>query len=80
MTGQPAPQNSQSYVPPATAPRRRLTRSQDDRMVAGVCAGLARHLGLDPTLVRLLTVLGVVFGFGSVAIAYLVAWVVLPED
>ncbi|WP_248583058.1 PspC domain-containing protein [Nocardioides sp. InS609-2] len=64
-----------------TAPAvRRISRSSDDKMVAGVCAGLARHLGVDPTLVRLLTVLGVIFGFGSVAIAYLVAWVVLPQD
>lgn len=64
-----------------TAPAvRRITRSSDDKMVAGVCGGLAKHLGVDPTLVRLLTVLGVVFGFGSVAIAYLIAWVVLPQD
>jgi len=59
--------------------RPRLTRSHDDRMVAGVCAGLARHLGVDPTLVRLLTVIGVIFGFGTVAIAYVIAWVILPE-
>ncbi len=62
-----------------TVRRPRLVRSRDERMVAGVCAGLARHLGVDPTLVRLLTVIGVIFGFGTVAIAYLVAWVVLPE-
>ena len=59
--------------------RPRLTRSRDERMVAGVCAGLARHLGVDPTLVRLLTVIGVIFGFGTVAIAYVIAWVILPE-
>lgn len=58
---------------------RRLVRSREDRMVAGVCAGVAAYLGVDVTLVRLLTVLGAVFGFGSVAIAYLVAWVLLPE-
>ncbi len=60
--------------------RRRLVRSSDDKMVAGVCGGLAHHLGVDPTLVRLLTVLGVIFGLGSVAVAYLVAWVILPLD
>lgn len=68
---------TQTQAAPAV---RRLTRSTDDRMVAGVCAGVARHLGVDPTLVRLLTVLGVVFGLGSVAVAYLVAWIVLPEQ
>jgi phage shock protein PspC (stress-responsive transcriptional regulator) len=45
-----------------------------------VCAGLADHLGLDVTLVRLLTVLITVLGFGSVIIAYLVAWVIVPKD
>ena len=63
-----------------STPGRRLRRSRDDRMVAGVCAGLARHLGLDPTLVRVLTVVGVVFGLGSVALVYLVAWLVVPQE
>ena len=49
-------------------------------MLGGVCAGLADHLGLDVTLVRLLTVLVTVLGFGSVIIAYLVAWVIVPKD
>ncbi len=68
-----------SDAQPTPGPRR-LTRSSDDKMIAGVCGGLARHLDLDPTLVRLLTVLGVIFGFGSVAIAYLAAWVIVPRD
>ena len=62
----------------ATAPRR-LTRNSQDAMLGGVCSGLADHFGLDVTLVRVLTVLGVVFGFGSVAVAYVVAWVLLPK-
>jgi phage shock protein PspC (stress-responsive transcriptional regulator) len=49
-------------------------------MVAGVCAGLADHLGIDVTLLRLLTVLATVLGFGSVIIAYLIAWVIVPKD
>lgn len=65
---------------PANAPARRLTRSRDDKILGGVCAGIAEYAGLDVTLVRLLTVLGVVFGFGSVAVAYVVAWVLLPKD
>ena len=68
-----------SDAQPTPGPRR-LTRSRDDKMIAGVCGGLARHLDLDPTLVRLLTVLGVIFGLGSVAIAYLAAWVIVPRD
>jgi phage shock protein C len=65
---------------PAPAPRpKRLVRSSDDAMVAGVCAGIADYFGIDVTLVRILAVAGVIFGFGSVAVAYLVAWVLLPK-
>lgn len=60
-------------------PARRLTRSRDDKILGGVCAGIAEYAGLDVTLVRLLTVLGVFFGLGSVFVAYLVAWVLLPK-
>ncbi len=44
---------------------RRLTRNTEEGMLGGVCAGLADHLGLDVTLVRILAVLGAIFGFGS---------------
>ena len=64
---------------PAREPRR-LVRRTDGKLLGGVCAGVADHLGLDPTLVRLLTVLLTVLGFGSVVIAYLVAWVIVPKD
>ena len=58
----------------------RLTRSSDDRMVAGVAGGLARHFGYDPALVRLaIATLGVVT-FGTAFAGYLVAWLVIPQD
>ena len=47
-----------------TAPRKRLVRRTDDKMIAGVCSGVADYLGVDVTLVRVLTVLLAVFGFG----------------
>ncbi len=56
-----------------------LTRRRDDRMIAGVCSGVADYLGIDPTVVRLLTVLGAIFSFGTIAVAYIVAWVLMPE-
>jgi phage shock protein PspC (stress-responsive transcriptional regulator) len=65
---------------PTAPPPRRLVRRTDDSMLGGVCSGLADHLGLDPTLVRVLTVLVTVLGFGSVIIAYLIAWVIVPKD
>lgn len=58
---------------------KRLVRPYDDRMVAGVCSGVARYAGIDPTLVRLLAVLGIVFSFGTALVAYVVAWILMPE-
>jgi phage shock protein PspC (stress-responsive transcriptional regulator) len=60
--------------------RKRLVRRTDDKMIGGVCAGVADYSGLDPTLVRILTVVGAVLGLGSVVIAYLVAWAVMPTE
>jgi phage shock protein PspC (stress-responsive transcriptional regulator) len=41
---------------------------------------VADYFGLDPTLVRILTVVGAVLGLGSVVVAYVVAWAVMPTD
>ncbi|MEO8355571.1 MAG: PspC domain-containing protein [Chloroflexota bacterium] len=59
---------------------KQLTRSTSNRMLAGVCAGLADYLGIDPTIVRLLTVLAFFTGFGGIAIVYLVMAIVVPEQ
>jgi phage shock protein C len=58
---------------------KQLVRRRDDRMVAGVCSGVAGYLGVDVTLVRLLAVLGLVFSLGTVLVAYVVAWILMPE-
>ena len=58
---------------------KRLYRSRNDRMIAGVCAGLAEYLDIDPTIVRLLFVLGFVAG-GATFWAYLVMMLVVPEQ
>jgi phage shock protein C len=62
-----------------TSTTRRLTRRFDDRMVAGVCSGVAAYLGVDVTLVRLLTVVAAIFSVGAVAVAYIAAWILMPE-
>jgi phage shock protein PspC (stress-responsive transcriptional regulator) len=59
---------------------RRLVRPYDDRVISGVCAGVARYLNLDPTLVRILTVLLVVVGFFTPVVVYLAAWLLMPEE
>ena len=58
---------------------RRLVRRRDDKVVAGVCSGLADYLGVDPTLVRLLTVLAALISCGTAVIAYVAAWILMPE-
>lgn len=70
----------QNTDPAPFTPTVRLTRSRDDRMVAGVCGGLARAYGLDPALVRLVLVLLTVFGAGAGAVAYVAAWILVPEQ
>ena len=59
-------------------PPRRLVRS-DDRWIGGVCGGIANYLNVDVNLVRLITVIGAVFGVGAVVIAYVIAWVLMPS-
>jgi phage shock protein C len=55
-----------------------LTRSESNRVIAGVAGGIAQRLGVNPTLVRLAWVVSVLFG-GFGILAYLVLWVVLPK-
>ena len=57
-----------------------LVRPREGRMVAGVCAGLAEYFGLDVTLVRLIVAVVAVITGGVGALAYLVAWVIIPGE
>lgn len=56
-----------------------LTRSKSNRMIAGVCAGLADYLNMDPTVMRLLFALGLLAFNGGMVLAYLVMALVIPE-
>jgi phage shock protein C len=57
-----------------------LVRSRTDRMVAGVCGGIAEYFGWDVTLVRVLVAaLALVTGGGGL-LAYLVAWAIMPQE
>ena len=58
---------------------RRLTRPRDDRFIAGVCSGLARRFGLSSGMVRLLFLLSCLLP-GPQFIAYLVLWIVVPNE
>jgi phage shock protein C len=58
---------------------KQLRRPLDDRMVAGVCSGVARYLGIDPVLVRAGFVVLAVVTWGAALVAYPVMWIVMPE-
>jgi phage shock protein C len=55
-----------------------LTRSRANRMIAGVCAGVAQHYGWDLNLVRIITFVVILFT-GVGALVYLAAWIIIPE-
>lgn len=57
---------------------KRLYRSDTDKMICGVCGGIAEYFDLDPTLVRLAWIIFFAFG-GSGFIAYIIAAVVIPR-
>jgi phage shock protein C len=80
MSYDPTPaQPHEPQQPAGTPPPRRLVRSRNDRWIAGVCGGVAEYTGVDANLVRLIVVLGTIFGFGSLLVAYVVAWILMPE-
>ena len=57
--------------------QKRLYRSREEKIIGGVCGGLAEYFNVDPTLIRLALVLITLFG-GAGIIAYLVLWVIVP--
>ncbi len=59
--------------------RQGLYRSRSDRMIAGVCGGLARRFNISSTWVRLAFVFIVLLG-GAGFLLYLILWVIMPEE
>jgi phage shock protein PspC (stress-responsive transcriptional regulator) len=56
-----------------------LVRPRQGRILAGVCAGLGRRVGLDPWLVRVLAIASL-FLPGPQFVAYIVLWILMPSD
>jgi len=73
-SGEPPPAGS---VP---EPPKDLRRSITDRKLFGVCGGLAKYLGVDPTIVRLLLVLMVLGSFGWALLLYIILGIIMPEE
>lgn len=58
---------------------KKLYRSNSNRMIAGVCAGIAEYFNIDPTIVRLAWAVFCILG-GSGILAYIVAAIIIPEE
>lgn len=58
---------------------RQLVRPNEGRVLAGVCAGIARYFGIDPLIVRIALVLFGLF-VGSGILAYLIGWALIPDS
>ena len=58
----------------------KLTRSMTDKMLAGVCGGVAQSLGIDATIVRVVFVLLALGGVFPGVLAYLICWFVMPPE
>jgi phage shock protein PspC (stress-responsive transcriptional regulator) len=57
-----------------------LLRPRAGRQIAGVCLALARSNGWDVGIVRIITVLGLIFSGGLVGVAYVAGWIGIPEE
>src|SRR6059036_129 len=71
---------TQATTPTPEPPvKRRLTRSSNDRVIAGVAGGLGRYFKVDPVVVRLAFIVGSFFG-GAGLVSYGAAWLLVPND
>ena len=72
------PEPTVAAAPPPAARPRRLERSRDDRVIAGVCGGLGESLGVDAVLIRI-AALVLVFAGGAGLLLYGIGWIAMPE-
>ncbi len=64
---------------PQQGEQRLLRRSRSDKVVAGVCGGLGRYLGIDPVVLRIAFVVLALAGGGGVPL-YIIGWIVIPQE
>lgn len=74
---EPEPEPTVAIRPPTAGPRR-LERSREDRVIAGVCGGLGEYLGVDAVLIRI-AALVLVFAGGAGLLLYGIGWIAMPE-
>ncbi len=60
--------------------KQKLRRSQSNKMIAGVCGGLAKYFGLDASLLRIIYVLVTIFTVFAGALVYIILWIIIPAE
>ena len=58
---------------------KRLTLSSENAKIAGVCGGIGEYFGIDPTIVRILWILGTLVSLGTGIFAYFICWLLIPN-
>lgn len=58
---------------------KKLYLSETDRKIAGVCGGIGEYLEKDPTVIRILFIILILFSFGFGIVAYIVMWLIIPK-
>lgn len=59
---------------------KRLYKSRKNKVIDGVCGGFAEYMGVDPVLIRLITALLLIFTGGTIAIAYILGMIIMPNQ
>jgi phage shock protein PspC (stress-responsive transcriptional regulator) len=57
---------------------KRLTLSENNKKIVGVCGGIGEYFGIDATIVRILWIIGTLISFGSGILAYIICWALIP--
>lgn len=61
------------------ASHKKLYRSREDKVIAGVCGGIGTYFSIDPTVIRLLWLFALLVG-GSGFLIYVILWIIIPEE
>ncbi|GAA1940851.1 PspC domain-containing protein [Amycolatopsis minnesotensis] len=67
-----------AYSPETTT--KKLRRSSTDKMLAGVCGGWAKVLGIDASILRILFAAAAILGLGTPVLLYAICWILMPEE
>lgn len=59
---------------------KKLLRSKDNKVISGVCSGIANYLGIDATVIRVIWAILALCSFGIAAIAYIICAIIIPLD